>query len=82
MVLVQRGKGGMGIGNMGGGNQALFGGSGGQDVFQKITWICCLVLLVGPLSLSILKGKYNHFSSPRIPVHARQVAHDSSESNN
>ena len=36
MVLIQRGKSSMGLGNMGGGNQLLFGSSGGQDIFQKV----------------------------------------------
>ncbi|MBV8660999.1 MAG: preprotein translocase subunit SecG, partial [Candidatus Dependentiae bacterium] len=49
LVLVQRGKGNMGLGSMGGGNQMLFGSSGGQDIFQKTTWILCALLLVGSL---------------------------------
>jgi protein translocase SecG subunit len=56
--LIQKGKGNMGLGSMGGGNQMLFGSSGGQDIFQKITWILCALLLIGSLSLSVLKGKY------------------------
>ncbi|MBP6869407.1 preprotein translocase subunit SecG [Candidatus Babeliales bacterium] len=58
LVLIQKGKGNMGLGSMGGGNQMLFGSSGGQDIFQKLTWILCAVLLIGSLSLSVLKGKY------------------------
>lgn len=58
LVLVQKGKGNMGLGSMGGGNQMLFGSSGGQDIFQKLTWILCALLLVGSLTLSVLKGKY------------------------
>ena len=57
LVLIQRGKGNMGLGNMGGGNQAIFGSSGGQDIFQKITWICLVLLLGGSLVLSIMRGK-------------------------
>ena len=38
-VLIQKGKGNMGLGALGGGAQTLFGGSGGQDLFQKITWV-------------------------------------------
>lgn len=56
MVLIQRGKGNMGLGNIGGSNQMLFGSSG-QDIFQKITWICCALLLVGSFSLAILRAK-------------------------
>jgi len=58
LVLIQKGKGNMGLGSMGGGNQMLFGSSGGQDIFQKLTWILCALLLIGSLSLSVLKGKY------------------------
>ena len=58
LVLMQKGKGNMGLGSMGGGNQMLFGSSGGQDIFQKITWILCALLLIGSLSLSVLKNKY------------------------
>ena len=58
LVLLQKGKGNMGLGSMGGGNQMLFGSSGGQDIFQKITWILCALLLLGSLSLSVLKNKY------------------------
>lgn len=70
MVLLQRGKSSMGIGYMGGGGQALFGSSGGQDIFQKITWICCVLLLFGSLSLSVWKGKTAGYSY--IPTHSQQ----------
>ncbi|MGZ6250493.1 MAG: preprotein translocase subunit SecG [Candidatus Chromulinivorax sp.] len=58
LVLLQKGKGNMGLGSMGGGNQMLFGSSGGQDIFQKTTWILCALLLVGSFGLSVFKGKY------------------------
>ncbi|MBP9765384.1 preprotein translocase subunit SecG [Candidatus Babeliales bacterium] len=57
IILIQRGKGNMGLGNVGGNNQMLFGSSGGQDIFQKITWVCCALLLVGSLVLSLSRGK-------------------------
>lgn len=57
LVLIQRGKGSMGLGNMGGSNQAIFGSSGGQDIFQKITWVCLAMLLAGSLVLAIVRGK-------------------------
>jgi len=40
---MQKGKGGMGLGSMGGGAQMLFGGSGGQDIFQKTTWVLGII---------------------------------------
>jgi protein translocase, SecG subunit len=56
LVLVQKGKGSAGIGSMGGGTQMLFGGSGGQDIFQKITWICGAIFLGGTLVLTVMKN--------------------------
>lgn len=56
MVLIQRGKGNMGLGNVGGNNQMLFGSSG-QDIFQKITWICCALLLVSSFVLAFMRAK-------------------------
>ncbi|MCX5924513.1 MAG: preprotein translocase subunit SecG [Candidatus Dependentiae bacterium] len=69
-VLYQRGKGNMGLGNAGGGNQALFGSSGGQDIFQKATWVFCFLLLAGSLVLSVVKGK-NSLSSSRFSTPSR-----------
>lgn len=45
----------MGIGSMGGGAQMLFGGSGGQDFLQKLTWVFGAIFIGGSLMLSILK---------------------------
>lgn len=57
LILIQKGKSSLGIGNLGGGSQALFGSSGGQDIFQKITWILGAILIIGSFGLSILKTK-------------------------
>ena len=78
LVLLQKGKGNMGLGSMGGGNQMLFGSSGGQDIFQTMTWILCGLLLLGSLSLSVLKNKYG---AGRVAVsYTRNIP--ASESNN
>lgn len=55
LVLIQKGKGGMGIGQMGGQAQMLFGSSGGQDLFQKITWGLGFIFMAGSLGLSLMK---------------------------
>ena len=52
MILVQKGKSSLGIGSLGGSNQMLFGGTGGQNVFQKITWILGAVLVFGSLGMA------------------------------
>lgn len=55
LILIQKGKSSMGIGNLGGGNQMLFGGSGGQDIFQKITWVLGSIFMGGSLFLAFAK---------------------------
>ena len=57
LILIQKGKGNMGLGNIGGGTQMLFGGSGGQDIFQKITWVLGAIFMAGSLMLAIMKTK-------------------------
>ena len=56
-ILLQQGKGDMGLGSLGGGSQLLFGGSGGQEFFEKITWAMCALFILGALGLSIIKSK-------------------------
>lgn len=55
LVLVQKGKSSMGLGGLGGGSQMLFGGSGGQDFFQKLTWAFCTLFMLGSLGLAVMK---------------------------
>ena len=57
IILVQQGKGGMGLGSLGGGTQMLFGGSGGQELFEKVTWIMGALFIFGALGLTILKTR-------------------------
>ncbi|NBQ17871.1 preprotein translocase subunit SecG [bacterium] len=57
LVFLQKGKGSLGLGSMGGGAQMIFGGSGGQDVFQKATWVLVALFLLGSLGLSIYKTR-------------------------
>lgn len=55
LILVQKGKGGLGLGYFGGSSQLIFGGSGGQDILQKMTWICGSLFMLLVLLLAILK---------------------------
>jgi len=75
VILIQQGKGGLGLGSIGGGAQMLFGGSGGQDIFQKITWTLGAIFMLGSLGLFILGSKGIKFTSflGRKPV-GRQVS--------
>lgn len=57
VILLQKGKSSLGLGGMGGGSQMLFGGSGGQEAFQKITWILLTIFMVGSLGIALLKSK-------------------------
>lgn len=72
LILIQRSKSSMGLGNVGGGNQALFGNSGGQDIFQKITWFFLVIILSGSLFLAVLKGKSKVNRSAYFPKQSRQ----------
>lgn len=66
----------MGIGNLGGGAQMLFGGSGGQDIFQKTTWVLGAIFMFGSLGLSIMKthefsrSRYLTTSRPAVTIPA------------
>ena len=57
IILLQKGKSSAGMGGFGGGAQVLFGGSGGQDIFQKITWIMGALFMGGSLMLAIMKSR-------------------------
>jgi preprotein translocase subunit SecG len=61
-ILIQQGKGDLGLGSMGGG-QMLFGGSGGQGFFEKATWIMGAIFIFGSLGLAILKSKEHRASA-------------------
>ena len=55
IILMQKGKSGLGLGGLGGGAQMLFGGGGGQDIFQKISWILGSIFMIGAMMLSLMK---------------------------
>jgi preprotein translocase subunit SecG len=55
-ILIQPGKGDMGLGGIGSGSQMLFGGSGGQNFFEKATWIMGAIFIFGALGLSLLRS--------------------------
>lgn len=68
LIFIQKGKGSMGLGALGGGAQTLFGGSGGQDLFQKVTWVLGCIFMAGSLGLAILKStgtSLNRFMATR-----------------
>jgi len=71
-VLIQQGKGDLGIGSLG--SQMLFGGSGGQTIFEKATWIMGALFIFGALGLAILKSK-EHRASILEGATMPQVAH-------
>lgn len=57
LILYQKGKNSLGLGSLGGANQMLFGGTGGQDLFQKVTWVLVALFLSGSLLLALYKNK-------------------------
>lgn len=56
VIFLQKGKSSLGLGSMGGTNQMLFGGSGGQDIFQKITWVMVALFMGGSLLIALAKS--------------------------
>ena len=57
VIMIQQGKGSMGMGSLGGGTQMLFGGSGGQDLFQKTTWVLGALFMIGSFALTLMRAK-------------------------
>jgi len=72
LIFLQKGKGSMGLGSMGGGTQMLFGGGGGQDLFQKTTWVLVALFLSGSLGLAMYKNKVSkqarHMKQAQVPA--------------
>jgi preprotein translocase subunit SecG len=73
-ILIQQGKGDMGLGSLGGG-QMLFGGAGGQNFFEKATWIMGAIFVCGALGLTILATRQKEASrlsdGYHVPVNAK-----------
>jgi protein translocase SecG subunit len=66
-ILIQKTKGSMGLGSMGGGSQMLFGGSGGQDFMQKATWVLGILFMFGSLGIALLRTKQSETSRYILP---------------
>lgn len=64
LIMIQQGKGNMGFGNMGGATQMIFGGSGGQDIFQKITWGLGATFMGLSLFLALLRAQSLSYNFP------------------
>lgn len=58
IVLLQQGKGDLGMGSLGNSGQLLFGGSGGQEFFERLTWVLGALFILGALGLSIVRSNY------------------------
>lgn len=59
LIAIQKSKGSLGSSRMSGGTALLFGGSGGQDVFQKTTWVLGAMFLATTLWLALIKSDYS-----------------------
>lgn len=64
----------MGLGGLGGGSQMLFGGSGGQDLFQKITWVLSAIFIALAIVLFFMRSgqqeSFKYLSEQEVPVSA------------
>ena len=74
IILLQKSKSSMGLGGLGGSTQMLFGGSGGQDLFQKVTWVLVALFMISSLTLTIMKTSqkyhvsYAKHTAPAMPI--------------
>ncbi len=71
-ILLQQGKGDMGLGGLSGGSQALFGGSGGQEFFERVTWVMVAIFIAGSLGLTIFKSRATQVTRVTLPAQAQQ----------
>ncbi len=85
LVMVQRGHGGFfTTGPSSSESSAVFGGSGGSDILQKITWICGFLLIISSFSLAIYRtriakqGKYG--SREQVMISATSSLREKEES--
>jgi protein translocase SecG subunit len=60
IIAIQKIKGSLGSSRMSGGTALLFGGSGGQDIFQKTTWVLGALFMAITLWLALIKSDYSH----------------------
>jgi preprotein translocase subunit SecG len=60
LIAIQKSKGSLGSSRMSGGTAMLFGGSGGQDIFQKTTWTLGALFMAITLWLALIKSDYSH----------------------
>lgn len=85
IVLLQKSKGSLGLVGTFGTAKILFGGSGGQDFFQKLTWSAIACFMFGSLGLALLKNRSvtqsryleqaiasSSLAAPAIPAQASQ----------
>lgn len=57
-ILIQQSKGEIGFGGAPSrGTQVVFGGSGGQDFFERVTWILGVVFLASCLAMNYFQSK-------------------------
>lgn len=76
IILLQKGKGSLGLGSLSGGSQILFGGSGGQDLFQKVTWILGALFMAGSLVLALMKNRnysQSRYLTPTVQTQPAQL---------
>ncbi len=74
LILIQQGKGDMGLGGLGASSQMLFGGSGRQDFFEKITWTLGFLFIFGALGISFMKSHKSNISKIATKKSARVLS--------
>jgi preprotein translocase subunit SecG len=82
-VSIQKSQGGFFGGPVSSNSTIVFGGSGGSEVLQKITWVLGFILIFGSFSLSIYKTrectKVNYTLSKNVSNDSKESSSDISE---
>jgi len=60
IIAIQKSKGSLGSSRFSGGTALFFGGSSGQDLFQKTTWILGALFMITTLVLALMKSDYSY----------------------
>lgn len=79
-VLVQQSKSSLGLGSMGQ-TQMLFGGSGGQNFFQKVTWGMGALFMLLSFVLSIMNSSKMQLHYIKPSMSKQQIIQETPEQN-
>lgn len=82
VVLMQKSHGGFFAGPANNDSTIVFGGSGGSEAFQKVTWVLGFLLITLTFSLSLYKSKIAKTSKYAVAAKLNNTENTNTEDNN